>query len=219
MQTTFATFNGRQIPVDVFTPGAEGRFPIVCALHGSGGLHNTGALQVGELLASQGFCVFVPHYFAATDTQWADVTTIWREFPNWLRVVSDLLDFAEEHPKADPGRIGLIGFSLGAYLSLALGSQQQRIKAIVDFFGGLSDYFIERLTQLAPVLILHGEADKIVPVSEAHKVAQTIEQRGLPYEMKLYRNAGHGFHGLEMLDAGQRAYKFLKKHLANGQRG
>jgi hypothetical protein len=37
--------------------------------------------------------------------------------------------------------------------------------------------------------------------------------------MKLYRNAGHGFHGLEMLDAGQRAYKFLKKHLANSQRG
>ena len=96
-----------------------------------------------------------------------------------------------------------------------MGSQQQRIKAIVDFFGGLSDYFIERLTQLAPVLILHGEADKIVPVSEAHKVARTLEQRGLPYEMKLYKNAGHGFHGLEMLDAAQRAYKFLKKHLGN----
>jgi len=219
LQTSFAAFNGKQIPVDVFTPDSAGRFPIVCALHGSGGLDNNGALQVGELLASRGFCVFVPHYFSATDTQWADVTTIWREFPNWLQVVSDSLDFAEKHPQADSGRIGLIGFSLGAYLSLALGSQQQRIKAIVDFFGGLSDYFIERLTQLAPVLILHGEADRVVPVSEAHKVAQTLEQRGLPYEMKLYRNAGHGFHGLEMLDAGQRAYKFLKKHLATGQTG
>ena len=114
---------------------------------------------------------------------------------------------------ADPSHIGLIGFSLGAYLSLALGSQQQRIKAIVDFFGGLSDYFIERLTQLAPVLILHGEADQVVPVSEAHKVAQALDQRGLPYEMKLYRNAGHGFQGLDMLDAAQRAYKFLKQHL------
>ena len=123
------------------------------------------------------------------------------------------LDFAQKHPRADPSRIGLIGFSLGAYLSLALGSQQQRIKAIVDFFGGLSDYFIERLTQLAPVLILHGEADPVVPVSEAHKVAQALDQRGLPYEMKLYRNAGHGFQGLDMLDAAQRAYQFLKQHL------
>ena len=31
--------------------------------------------------------------------------------------------------------------------------------------------------------------------------------------MKLYQNAGHGFHGPEMLDASQRAYKFLKQHL------
>jgi carboxymethylenebutenolidase len=213
LQTTFTAFNGRQIPVDVFAPGAEGQFPIVCALHGSGGVHGTEALGIGELLASQGFCVFVPHYFAATDTQWADVTTIWREFPNWLRAVSDSLDFAEKHPRADSSQIGLIGFSLGAYLSLALGAQQRRIRAIVDFFGGLSDYFIERLTQLAPVLILHGEADRIVPVSEAYKVAQALEQRGLPYEMKLYQNAGHGFHGPEMLDAGQRTYKFLKRHL------
>ena len=213
MQTAFNAFNGRQIPVDVFAPGSSGRFPIVCALHGSGGLNGAGALEIGELLASHGFCVFVPHYFAATDTPWADVPTIWREFPNWLRAVSDSLDFAEKHPQADPSRIGLIGFSLGAYLSLALGTQQQRIKAIVDFFGGLSDYFVERLTRLAPVLILHGEADRVVPVSEAHKVAHVLAQRGLTYEMKLYQNAGHGFHGVEMLDAGQRAYNFLKKHL------
>ena len=213
LQTTFAAFNGRQIPVDVFTPAADGQFPILCALHGSGGLRSAGALRLGELLASRGFCVFVPHYFAATDTEWADLATIWREFPNWMRTISDSLDFAQKHPRADPSRIGLIGFSLGAYLSLALGSQQQRIKAIVDFFGGLSDYFIERLTQLAPVLILHGEADPVVPVSEAHKVAEALDQRGLPYEMKLYRNAGHGFQGLDMLDAAQRAYQFLKQHL------
>jgi hypothetical protein len=36
--------------------------------------------------------------------------------------------------------------------------------------------------------------------------------------MKLYKDAGHGFHGLEMLDAAQRAYKFLKMHLATGPR-
>jgi hypothetical protein len=28
------------------------------------------------------------------------------------------------------------------------------------------------------------------------------------------QNAGHGFSGLDMLDAGQRTYFFLKKHLA-----
>ena len=166
------------------------------------------------MLADQGFCVFVPHYFEATGTYWADPVTIWREFPNWLDVVSDSLNFAQQHPKADPERIGMVGFSLGAYLSLALGTQQPRIKAIVDFFGGLTDYFVDKLKHIAPVLILHGENDPVVPVSEAHKVARILDQRGFPYEMKLYKNAGHGFHGFDMIDAGQRTYRFLKQHLS-----
>lgn len=214
---TFETFDEKRISVEVFTPEREGYFPVVCALHGSGGLNNTGALKIGELLAQQGFCVFVPHYFMATGTRWADPATIWREFPNWLRVVSDCLDFASKHPKADANRIGLIGFSLGAYLALALGTQQPRIRAIVDFFGGLTDYFVEGLANLAPVLILHGEADKTVPVSEAHKLARILAERDLPYEMKVYKNAGHGFHGFDMMDAGQRTYNFLKNHLKNKQ--
>ena len=52
-----------------------------------------------------------------------------------------------------------------------------------------------------------------VPVSEAHKIASVMEERKLPYEMKLYKNAGHGFGTLDMMDAAKRAYFFLKKHL------
>jgi carboxymethylenebutenolidase len=69
---------------------------------------------------------------------------------------------------------------------------------------------------MPPVLILHGEADVVVPVSEAHKLAHTLQERGIPYEMKIYKQAGHGFHGFDMMDAGQRTYCFLKKHLGNG---
>lgn len=212
VRTTYIS-NSRQITADVFTPAAPGRYPVVAALHGSGGLANVSHLEFAQILANQGFCVFVPHYFERTGTVWADNATIWREFPVWMGTISEGLDFACTHASADPARIGLVGFSLGAYLALSLGSQQPRVKAVVDFFGGMPDHFADRLNGMPPVLILHGEADSVVPVSEAHKIASLLSSRKLTFEIKLYRNAGHGFRGVEMMDAGQRTYFFLKKHL------
>ena len=216
MPIAFSNFGGQKLPVELFAPAGAGRYPIVCALHGSGGLIDTEIRRAGELLAHQGFCVIVPHYFAATRRRWADAPAIWREFPTWMLAVSHCLDFAAELSSADGGRIGLVGFSLGAYLALALGSQQPRVKAVVDFFGGLTEFFVRGLTQMPPVLILHGEDDRVVPVSEAHKLAHVLQERGLLYEMKIYKQAGHDFHGFDMMDAGRRATGFLKKHLENG---
>jgi dienelactone hydrolase len=54
-----------------------------------------------------------------------------------------------------------------------------------------------------------------VPVAEAQKIEALYQARQAPYEIKIFKNAGHGFHGLEMLDAGQRTYFFLKKHLGS----
>ena len=43
-----------------------------------------------------------------------------------------------------------------------------------------------------PILILHGEEDKEVPVSHAHQLAQAIEKAGGIHEIKIFKNAGHG---------------------------
>jgi carboxymethylenebutenolidase len=212
VRSTFQS-DSNPVSIDYFLPSREGAFPIVIALHGSGGLSHSGHLDFAQWLADRGFCLFVPHYFESTGTVWASEATIWREFPAWLRVVSDAIDFASQIPAADASRIGIVGFSLGAYLALSIASQEARISAVVDFFGGMPEHFAERLEHIAPVLILHGEADPVVPVEEAHKIARLLDARSLPYEKKLYPGAGHGFSGFDMLDAGQRTYSFLTKHL------
>jgi len=43
-----------------------------------------------------------------------------------------------------------------------------------------------------PILILHGEEDKEVPVSHAHKLAEAIEKAGGQHELKIFKDAGHG---------------------------
>ncbi len=109
-------------------------------------------LQFAQLLADQGFVVAVPHYFDATGTYWADDKTILREFPTWIDTISTALDEIGRHEKADISTIGLVGFSLGAYLAIALAVEQPRIKAVVDFFGGIPPHSAEKLRKMAPVL-------------------------------------------------------------------
>ena len=87
-----------------------------------------------------------------------------------------------------------------------------RVKAVVEFFGGLPEE-LQGVPRMPPVLILHGEDDRVVPVSEAVKLQQLLERTGTPYEIKLYPGAGHVLNGLQFMDAGRRAVQFLNKHL------
>jgi carboxymethylenebutenolidase len=205
---------GQAVALDCFLPDANGqRFPAVIALHGSGG-GLAGMAEPASLLAGQGFAVYVLHYFDRTGTTDADKATIFRYFPVWMKTLWDAVSHVERQPQVDPGRIALLGFSLGAYLCLANASIDGRILAVVEFFGGLPKEMKLFMRRLCPVLILHGEDDATVPVQEAYHLKELLEKKNIPYEMKIYAGAGHGFSGEVWRDAGLRTLAFLNRHLA-----
>lgn len=183
------------------------------ALHGSGGFSHAQYENFAQMLADRGFAVFVPHYFEATGTMWAYPQEIREHHRAWLAAISDAIDFAQQQDFADPRSIGIVGFSLGAYLGLALAAVQPRIRAVVDYFGGMHDEVIAEMKHCPAVLILHGDRDQTVPVTEAFKLEALLKSRRVPHEMKIYKGAGHGFRGLDMIDAARRSYFFLKRHL------
>jgi dienelactone hydrolase len=205
---------GKAIRLDCYAPENDGQsFPAIIGLHGSGGGYPL-VMVPGRVLAAQGFAVYVLHYFNRTDTTWvSDRATILRHGPAWVKTVWDSVSFVCQQPQVDPERIGLLGFSLGAYLSLASASIDPRIKAVVDFFGGFPKEMKLFMRRFCPVLILHGEADDTVPVSEAHYIAQLAEKKNVPYELQIYPGAGHGFTPEIMADASQRTLNFLRKYL------
>ncbi len=169
--------------------------------------------EPANLLAEQGFAVYVLHYFDRTGTTEADRETIFRQFPIWMKTLWDAVSLVARQPQVDPERIGLLGFSLGAYLSLSNAAIDSRIRAVVEFFGGLPKEMKLFMRRLCPVLILHGEADSTIPVEEAYHLQQVLEKKRIPYEMQIYPGAGHGFSGDVGRDAGLRTLGFLKKHL------
>jgi carboxymethylenebutenolidase len=70
------------------------------------------------------------------------------------------------------------------------------------------------MRRLCPVLILHGEADQTIPIEEAYQLQKLLEKKGIPYEIKTYPGAGHGFEDESIWrDAGLRSLRFLQKYL------
>lgn len=217
VQQSSESFSSSGVPVriDSFIPIGGSRFPAVIALHGSGGFHEGFANDPARLLASNGFAVFILHYFERTGTSWADRTTIERNFPVWMSVVKDAITHIGMSPSVDRRRIGLLGFSLGGYLAVSVAATDARVKAVVEFFGGLPNELATNVHAMPPILILHGDADRVVPVTEAHKLEDVLKRTGSTYAIKIYSGVGHGFSGLTMFDSAQRTLAFLRTHLAS----
>ena len=111
----------------------------------------------------------------------------------------------------DTKRIALLGFSLGGFLATALAAQDKRISAVVEVAGGLPKYGIPKVEQLPPTLILHGDADNRVPVTEAHDLETVLKRLGTPYEKEILEGQGHFFQGMAQFQALSKIATFLAR--------
>lgn len=202
----------KEIRLDHYAPGTPGLHPAILLVHGSGG--PLGVVDpFGKQAAGMGVHVFVVHYFDRTGHTWVSPVFIRDFFVLWLETLRDAVQFVATQPGIDIQRIGLLGFSLGGFLSLALATQEPRIAAVAEFFGGLPEHFIEDAGKPPPVLILHGDRDTVVPVAEAEKLEAVLKQHHISYEIKIYSDQGHHFTGLAQLDALRRVASFFRRYL------
>jgi dipeptidyl aminopeptidase/acylaminoacyl peptidase len=202
----------KPIQLDHYPPNGSAPASAVLLLHGSGGPLR-GLDPFARQAAGFGVHVFALHYFQRTGHSWVYPSQIEENFLDWLRTAEDAVTCISNQPGVDPRRIGMLGFSLGGYLAVSLATQDRRIAAVAELFGGLPANFAENAAQLPPVLILHGGSDPIVPVTEAYQLEQLLKTNNIPYEMRIYPDQGHHFNGLVQLDAVRRVAGFFRKHL------
>ena len=103
---------------------------------------------------------------------------------------------------AELARLGLsaeayaiMGFSQGAMISLFTGLRRAAApRAILAFSGALiaPERLSVELANRAPVLIVHGEADEVVPVSRSHDAEAALIAAGVPVEAHYIPRLGHG---------------------------
>jgi carboxymethylenebutenolidase len=214
VQESFAE-GGRPVRVETYAPADAGRHPSVILLHGADNVepHATAYRESAQKLAENGYVTLLVHYFDATGTHQADKDAITRNFLDWMETAAQAVSFAAGKSNVQAGRIGLVGFSLGASIALSLASQDSRVAAVAEFYGELPDLAAAFLKRMPPVLILHGTEDPLVPSSEAYKLQRLLQSKGVPFEMKLYPGQGHGFTGEATTDATARTVAFFNRFL------
>ena len=209
------------VTVERFDPKKGGSHPAVMVVHsGAGPEGDWRQSGVLENLVSAGYAVFIPHYFDDVG-KWSPADKP-EKFLGYIKTLNDATRYIARQPDVHTNEIGIVGISLGGYLSLGLAEETRShpphlrsptIRAVVEIYGGMPGFAIPRMTTMPPVLILHGEDDKLVPVSEAHKVETLLARKAMPYQIEIFPHQGHGFSGDALEEANRRTVAFLRAYL------
>ena len=207
---------GRAVRLEAFFPPGGERSPALLLLHGASGMNggNRYIPHVAGALAAEGLATVLVRYFDASDTAHADDADMRRYFDRWLQAIDDAVTAVAQWPEVDAERLALVGYSLGGYLAVAHASRDRRIRAVVEFAGGIDPEFAKSVTHLPPTLIVHGESDRRVPFTRAAELAVVLAGVGAPYETQYFPGEGHLLSPAAALVSLTAAADFLNRHLS-----
>lgn len=210
----------RQVDVTYFrAPGEEPR-PAALLLHGANGFDSqiAGYNHYASELANSGIDAYLVYYYSNDDQDRmlrGDDVFVAR-FTSWTRLVADLAGDLKQQ-KLSNGKIGLIGFSNGGTLAAGVGARDPAIAAAVIYYGARPFPLEGPVTRLPPLLILHGDADAIIPIEQGRGLADLAKKLGGTPELVVYPGERHGF-GARLSaanadDALTRTIAFLRREL------
>jgi phospholipase/carboxylesterase len=89
-------------------------------------------------------------------------------------------------------RLALVGFSQGTMLSLHVAPRRERrLAGVIGYSGMLLDAGEAELRTRPPVLLIHGDADAVVPVSALRDAQASLTRLGFEVEAHVCRGLGH----------------------------
>ena len=180
-------------------PSTEGNSPVVLVVHAWDGLGDE-VRDKASRLAQQGYIAFAidVHGDGVLHTDFSKVQEVLGPFmmdrPMLLARLVAALDAAKTIPNADTQRIGVMGYCFGGTCALDLArSGGPDIKAAVSFHGGLAANGMEATKISAPVLVLHGHDDPMVPPEAVAEFQQEMTEREADWQLVSYGHTVHGF--------------------------
>jgi dienelactone hydrolase len=183
-------------------PGRAERSPAVVLVHGSSGV-NVNVDRWAEELRQVGAATFVLDGFTGrgiTSTA-EDQAQI-----NHLAMIVDAyraLELLATHPRIDPTRIAVMGFSRGGTVALwAALTRFQRLHGpagarfaqhIVFYPGCYFKYVDDEAVTDRPIRIFHGTADDWTPIEPCRAYVERLRRAGKDAQITEYAGAHHGF--------------------------
>ena len=116
----------------------------------------------------------------------------------------------------DDSRLALAGFSQGAATALYTGLHRQKTIAGVAAFSGALPWTAQLQREIAsrpPILLVHGEADTVVPFPSMAHTKATLEALGVPVQAVARPGLGHAIDDVGIALAAE----FFRHVLRTGQ--
>lgn len=140
-------------------------------------------------------------------------------YADWaLGALTAVVDHLDAEPGVD-GRIGVVGFCFGGSYAFLLAASDERVRAVVPFYGAAPDP--ARISHIqAPVLALYGQHDPAL-IDALPGVRAEMTGAGVDFETVVYPDASHAFFNdaspryreSDAADAWHRVLAFLRLHL------
>jgi phospholipase/carboxylesterase len=104
------------------------------------------------------------------------------------------LDAELTRHRLGPERLVLVGFSQGTMMALHVGLRRAAAPAGIVAYSGLlaGPEHLGEVKTRPPILLLHGEADDLIPMEALHMAREALAAAGLAVEWHVRPGLGHG---------------------------
>jgi carboxymethylenebutenolidase len=196
-------------------------------LHGARGveLKPRAYERYADSLSVAGIDAYLVRYFTRADQENIDPKTSTREsretyatgrYEGWAKRISSVATAILSRSDCS-GHVGLLGFSLGGYVAADAAARDQRVTALAVLYGGMPNEMVWQVKHLPPLLELHGDADRNVPLAKGEELVRIAKELGAPAEQVTYSGREHGFDFSDTdpmtADAIGRVVRFFRVHL------
>lgn len=110
-------------------------------------------------------------------------------------VLNAFIDSELQRLNLDASRLALVGFSQGTMMSLYVGLRRQVAPAAIVGFSGVlpgPEKLPAEIISRPPVLLVHGDADQMIPVQAIHAAVNGLGAAGVSTRWHISRGVGHG---------------------------
>jgi phospholipase/carboxylesterase len=123
-----------------------------------------------------------------------DASERWRGVVAARPLLDRFLDAELARYRLGADRLVLAGFSQGTMLALHVGLRRTVAPVAIVGYSGLlaGPEHLSEITVRPPVLLIHGEADDLIPVDAVHTAREHLAAAGIAVEWHVRPRLGHG---------------------------